>query len=254
MGMREEMLVYPAGDVTGHGYLVLPDASGIRPAILLAPEGPGLSAHAKLRARGLAERGYVVLAMDPYGEGYLAGSHEEVVAMTSDLLADRHRLLDRTTGALNALKLRPEVDADQAAAIGYCFGGLAVLDLARSGAAVRGVVTFHGILTPPTVALSAIVSPIRARILACTGADDHLVPAEQVRAFQEEMRAEGADWQMYVYGGARHAFTNEIEADKLKPLGFGYDRWADWQSWSALLSFLDALFKYGRQPQELIDD
>ncbi len=233
-------LSYQAGDIRAKGVLYRPGpGSGQRlPGVVLVHEGPGLGDHARLRAGMLAEEGYVVLAADLHGEGHVASSHAETLALVSALLDDRPRLLARTRSALEALVTLDEVDAGRTAAVGYCFGGLAVLDLARSGAPVNAVATFHGLLTPPAAPLASPSRPIRARLLACTGGRDHLVPPEQVLAFQQEMDAAGADWQVLVLGGARHAFTNALDAEKLRQLGFGYDRQADQRSWRATLDFL----------------
>lgn len=236
--MLEQELIYPAGDVTAHGYLALPETKTARPGILLAPEGPGLGVHAKMRAKCLARLGFVVLAMDPYGGGHVAASHEETMSLVSALVEDRPKLLARTRGALAALADHPAVDRDRVVAIGYCFGGLAVLDLGRSGAPIVGVATFHGLLDAPAQPLAPFGTAVSARLLIFTGAADHLVPLEQLLAFTQEMQLANADWQINLYGGARHAFTNLIDAEKLAPLGFGYDHDADVRSWAALLQFL----------------
>lgn len=237
--METRNLSYRAGDIEAIGYLALPDASGPVPGVIVAHEGPGLDEHARLRARMLAKLGYVALAADLHGGGYVAGSHEEVLELVGALRARRDVLRSRAGAALKALRGLDTVDATRIAAIGYCFGGMAVLELARSGADIAAVVSFHGLLDTPS---PAGPGEIAASVLACTGAADHLVPVDQVIAFQREMTAAGADWQVVSYGGAQHAFTNVVEAEKLAALGFGYHPAADRRSWAAMRSFLEEVF------------
>jgi dienelactone hydrolase len=234
--METRTFPYPAGDIEAIGYLALPEAPGPRPGVLVAHEGPGLDEHARLRARMLAELGYVALAADLHGGGHVAGSHEEVLQLV-EVLRDRRDLLRMRAGAaIAALRDVAAVDPQRIAAIGYCFGGMTVLELARSGAAIAGIVSFHGLLDTP---VPTAAGSIAARILVCTGADDHLVPPPQVEMFKQEMKAAGADWQVITYGGARHAFTNRVEAGKLEAHGFGYHPAADRRSWAAMRSFLE---------------
>ncbi len=230
---------YLAGDVEAVGYIARPDTQHVRPGILVVHEGPGLDAHAKLRARMLAELGYVTLAADMHGNGHVAASHEEVLDLVGALRTRRDLLRTRVQAGINALREIEGVDPDRIAAIGYCFGGMTVLELARSGANVAGVVSFHGLLDAVAPAQRG---EIAARILVCTGADDHLVPPDQVAAFQSEMTAAAADWQVITYGGARHAFTNMVEAEKLEALGFAYSQAADRRAWNAMRAFLEEMF------------
>ena len=234
--MNTSELRYAAGDVEAVGYLVSPAGARAWPGILLAPEGPGLGAHARLRAEMLAGLGYVALAIDLHGNGHVAPTHEETIARVTHLGAHRGVLRARVAAGLAALRACSGVDGGRVAAVGYCFGGLAVLELARSGAELAAVVTFHGLLT---AADPGEARNIKASILVCTGADDDLVPPAQVAAFEDEMRSADVDWQVIKYGGARHAFTNRVDAEALAKIGFGYDSRADARSWDAMRAFLE---------------
>lgn len=229
-------LSYSAGDIEAIGYLAVPYATAPRPGIIVAHEGPGLGEHARLRARMLADLGYVALAIDLHGGGHVAPTHEETIARVTALAEDRDTIRARMRGGLDALCGCAAVDPGRIAAIGYCFGGMAVLELARGGADLAGIVSFHGLLNCRD---EAEARAIRARILVCTGADDHLVPDSQVAAFEREMNGGGVDWQVIRYGGARHSFTNFIDADALSAHGFGYHAAADRRSWAAMRLFLD---------------
>lgn len=236
--METCLFPYPAGDIDAVGYLARPDGPGPHPGVLVVHEGPGLDEHARLRTRMLAGLGYVALAADMHGGGHVAGSHEEVMALVGALRDRRDLLRARARAGVEALRGIDGVDPDRIAAIGYCFGGMTVLELARDGAPLAGVVSFHGLLD---AAAPAPPGAIRAGILVCTGADDHLVPPGQVAAFEREMKAAGADWQVITYGGARHAFTNAVEAERLAALGFGYHEQADRRSWAAMRDFLEEM-------------
>ncbi|HVA81810.1 MAG TPA: dienelactone hydrolase family protein, partial [Candidatus Binataceae bacterium] len=147
----------------------------------------------------------------------------------------------RVRAGLDALAAQPDVNPRQLGAIGYCFGGLTVLELARSGAPLRGVVSFHGLLETRT---PEDARNIKGKILVCTGAEDPLVPPAQVEAFAQEMRQAGVDWQVIIYGGAKHAFTNR-DADQIPMPGFGYHKAADQRSWNAMRSFFSEAFGEG---------
>lgn len=237
--MEMRAFPYPAADIEAVGYLARPEGSGQRPGIVVVHEGPGLDEHAKLRTRMLAGLGFVALAADLHGDGHVAASHDEVMALVGALREGRDVLRARAGAAVDALRAFDGVDPDRIAAIGYCFGGMTVLELARGGARLAGVVSFHGLLD---AAAPTRQGTIAAKVLVCTGAEDHLVPPEQVLAFEREMTDAGADWQVVTYGGARHAFTNRIEGERLAPLGFGYHEQADRRSWNAMRLFLEELF------------
>lgn len=224
---------YSSGGKVFTGFLA--DGSGGRrvPGILVAHEGPGLTAHPKERARMLAELGYVAFALDLYGEK--DPSIERARSLVRSLRADLPTLRARAAAAHEVLRSHPSVDRTRTAAIGFCFGGTAVLELARGGAELAAVVGFHPGLdtTAPGDAKA-----IRGRILVCLGADDPIVDAEQRRAFVAEMTAAGVDWQMNLHGGVGHSFTNR-QIDAFGFPGFAYDERADRRSWQAMRAFLD---------------
>ncbi len=228
-----EEVDYQDGDTALLGVLERPEQPNGRAAVIFH-EANGLGNNVRRRGRMLAELGYVAFAADLYGGGRTYGA-EGAAEQMNRLREDPERFRARIRAGFDHLLALEGVDPARTAAIGYCFGGLAALELARSGAAVAAAISFHGLLTTP---LPAQPGAVRARILACTGAKDPLVPLADVTAFQEEMAAAEADWQLIVYGKALHSFTNR------NVLGMGdprmdYDPSADRQSWAAALNFLD---------------
>ncbi len=230
---------YRQGDTRLVGYLAYPkDAKGPLPGILVVHAWMGLDDYAKRRTAQLAELGYIAFAADIYGDGKIAADPKEAGALSSSYKKDRALLRARTAAGLATLKAQPGVAADKIAAIGYCFGGMAVLELARSGADLAGVVSFHGVLDTPT---PEDARNIRAKVLALHGADDPYVPPDQVAAFENEMRKTGVDWQLVAYGGAVHSFTNPASgSDNSK--GAAYNASADARSWVAMQQFFNELF------------
>ncbi|HRF62293.1 MAG TPA: dienelactone hydrolase family protein [Candidatus Competibacter sp.] len=230
---------YRQGNTRLVGYLAFPkDVTGPLPGILVVHEWMGLNDYAKHRADQLAELGYIAFAADIYGDGKIAANREEAGKLAGSYKNDRPLLRARVAAGLATLKAQPGVTGDKIAAIGYCFGGTAVLELARSGADIAGVVSFHGGLDTPT---SQDAKNIRAKVLALHGADDPYVPADQVAAFENEMRQAGVDWQLIVYGGAVHGFTNPANGtDNSK--GAAYNALADARSWVAMQQFFNELF------------
>jgi dienelactone hydrolase len=231
------------------GYLAWDDSlEGERPGVVVVHEWYGLNDYAKRRARMVAELGYVAFAADIYGKGMRATTSEEASKLSAPYRADRGLMRARVSAALDVLKaykityqdrLVAIVDKDRTAAIGYCFGGTTVLELARSGADVGGVVSFHGGLGTPE---PADARNIKGSVLVLHGADDPYVGAEQVADFQNEMRDAGVDWQMVFYGGAVHSFTNPASgSDNSK--GVAYNERADRRSWKAMKVFLKEIFK-----------
>jgi len=238
--MSDELVRYEADGLAMVSHLYLPETLSDRraPGVLVFPEAFGLGEHAKSRAERLAALGYVALACDIHGDGKIVGSLDEVMALLGPLFADPSRTRARAQGGLRALAARDEVDANRVASIGFCFGGTLSLELARSGADIRGVVSFHGGLSTAT----PDASKVKAKLLVCTGADDPGIPVEQRNAFEEEMRAAKVDWQMHVYGGVVHSFTNP-DADKLgRPEFARYDAKADARSWATMRAFFDEIF------------
>ena len=203
-------------------------------AVVLFHEANGLGNNVRRRAGMLAELGYVAFAADLYGGGRTYGA-EGAVREMDRLREDPDRFRARIRSGFDHLLTLEGVDPARTAAIGYCFGGQAALELARSGAPVAAAISFHGLLTTK---LPAKAGEVRARILACTGAKDPLVPLADVTAFQEEMAAAEADWQLIVYGRALHSFTNRNVIGMGDPR-MDYDPSADRQSWAAALLFLD---------------
>ncbi|MCO5066370.1 MAG: dienelactone hydrolase family protein [Rhizobiaceae bacterium] len=223
-------------DLPALGYAAYPEASAPKASILVAPPGPGLNDRTLWRARLLAEQGYFAFAMDPYGGRKQAVGMEEVESLINPLRADPNLLRRKVKAALDTMTARSQVDPGKVAAIGFCFGGLAVLELARSGAPVRATVAFHGLIENKN---PDDVHNIKGRVLVCTGADDPLVPPEQVATFESEMRQTKIDWQVQVYGGVRHGFTNRgAQPNEISR----YDENAERRSWSAMLDLFTLEF------------
>lgn len=207
-----------------------------RPGILVVHGGAGLDDHAKGRARRLAELGFVVFACDMYGDG-VAGDRGRVMARIKEFSEDRLRLRSRAQAGIDQLASHRLVDG-RMAAIGYCFGGMTVLELARGGANLAGVISVHGSLHTP---LPAEPGAVKARVLVHHGALDPHVPIAQVTAFVEEMTHAGADWQLVLYGGAMHGFTHENATGHEMP-GVAYHAPADARSSAAIELFLKEIF------------
>ena len=211
---------------------------GRRPAILVIHDWWGVGPYTRSRAEQLAGLGYVALTADIYGKGKRPQTAEEAAQLAGRYKADRATLRKRARAGLEALKGSPLTDQARMAAIGYCFGGTAVLELARSGADLKGFVTFHGGLATPT---PGDAGHIRGKVLVLHGADDPVVPRDEVLAFEEEMRQAGVDWQMVFYGGAVHSFTIPSAGDD-PSVGAAYNEKADRRSWEAMKSFFKEIF------------
>ncbi|HTM63782.1 MAG TPA: dienelactone hydrolase family protein [Gammaproteobacteria bacterium] len=202
------------------------------PAVIVIHDWSGKNEFACKKAEKLTQLGFAGFALDMYGKGKIGNTKEEKVALMQPLISDRSKLLNRILAAYDTVRELPEVDATKIAAIGFCFGGLCVLDLARSGIDVKGVVSFHGLLNAPE---NAKQQKIKSKILALHGYDDPMCPHDQIIAFGDEMTAAKADWQLHMYGGTMHAFTNPMANDP----GFGtvYNKIADERSWQAMVDF-----------------
>lgn len=235
-----QAVTYEHAGVQMVGYLAYDDARREkRPGVLVVPEWWGLNDYVKKRARDLAELGYVALAVDLYGGGRTTTQTEEAARLSGELYDDLEKLRGRARAGYAWLAAHERVDPKRIAAIGYCFGGMTVCQMAYSGLELAGVVSFHGSLRPPE---QADMGRIKARLLICHGADDPLIPAEQIEAFLAGLRKAGADWQMISYGGAEHCFTNP-GAGAVNIPGVRYDERADRRSWQHMRLFLAEVFR-----------
>jgi len=236
----EKTVTYQQDGATLEGFHVYDDAvSGKRPAVLVIHQWTGLSDYEKRRSRMLAELGYNVFAADIYGKG-IRPQPPEAGTEAGKYKGDRKLYRARMLAALDLLKADERTDASEIAAIGYCFGGTGVLELARAGTAIAGVVSFHGGLDAAE-GMTAEAGKVKAKILVLHGADDPYVPAEQIAAFKKEMNAAKADWQMNFYSGAVHSFTHK-EAGNDNSKGAAYNETADRRSWDAMKLFFAEIF------------
>jgi dienelactone hydrolase len=208
-----------------------------KPVVLINPTWAGRDQFVMEKAEKIAGLGYVGFAVDMYGDAKVGSGKAENAELMQPFMNDRTLLQERMQAALATARALPEVDSAKCAAIGFCFGGLCVLDLARTGADLAGVASFHGLLAAPG---NTDGNKITAKILALHGHDDPMGPPEQVLAFQQEMTKARADWQMHVYGHTLHAFTNPVANDK--DFGTVYQPAADRRSWQSLQNFLTEVF------------
>ena len=231
---------YEEDGVKMEGYLVYDDVQkSSKPGVLVVHDWMGIGSFSKQKAEELAQLGYVAFAADIYGVKNWPKDAKEAGVISNELKENRKLLRARVQAALKVLQKEKEVQPNKIAAIGYCFGGTTVLELARSGADVVGVVSFHGGLSSPT---PEDAKQIKGKVLVLHGADDPNVPAEEVAAFQKEMREAKVDWQMVSYGNAVHSFTNP-EASKAGMKGMAYNKFADQRSWKAMKVFFKELFQ-----------
>lgn len=234
--MKTRLVDYQDNDLTCEAYFASPDESRKHPCVLIAHAWAGQSDFEREKAEAIAEVGYNAFAIDMYGKGVRGNSVEENQALIAPFMGDRALLRQRILAALDAAKALDCVDTNNVAVIGYCFGGLCALDVARSGADIKGAVSIHGLFAPPNIANGLI----KAKILALHGYDDPMVPPDQVLALAKEMTDAGADWQIHAYGLTQHAFTNP-EANN-PDLGTIYNETANRRSWQSLQNFLAELF------------
>ena len=238
MAITTQPLDYSHNNVTMRGFLAYDDAAaGRRPGVLVCHEWWGLNDYIRGRAKQLAGLGYVALALDMFGDGQTAKDHHEAGKLMQALVTNPDAL-GRVRAAIDVIRKQPQCDGDKLAALGYCMGGSMALDMARAGLPVRGVAAFHAGLKTS----AAAKGPIRAKILVGVGSEDPMIPPADRQAFEEEMRKAGADWQMILYGGVRHAFTNP-NADKAGLPPLKYDANADRRSWAGLTGFLEEVFR-----------
>jgi len=238
MAIVSNTVGYLDGEVLLEAFFAFDDSlSGRRPAVLINHTWVGRDDFVAEKAKKLAELGYVGFAVDMYGKGVLGSGAEENAKLMQPFMDDRQMLQKRMNAAFYAVKLMPWVDDSKIAAIGFCFGGLCSLDLARTGADLKGVVSFHGLLAAPG---NTQGNAIKAKILALHGHDDPMVPVEQVLAFEQEMTKAGADWQLHTFGNTMHAFTNPVANNP--DFGTVYQPDADRRSWLAMENFLAEAF------------
>ena len=234
MALQSTTVDYRDGDTLLEGYLAWDDAqSGPRPAVIVSHAYHGRSDFECDKADRLAELGYAAFALDLYGKGVHGSSPEESRELMQPFLVDRAMLGQRLQAVLDTVRELTQVDETRVAAIGFCFGGLCVLDLARSGADIRGVVSLHGLFNPPE---NVPTASIKAKVLALHGWDDPMAPPESVLALSKELSAAGADWQIHAYGNTMHSFTNPT-ADNPEG-GLAYNEDADRRSWQSVQDFL----------------
>jgi len=238
--LHQEVIEYQQGDQILEGYLAYDKALTAKaPGVLVVHDWMGISNYVKSRADQIASLGYIAFAVDIYGKGVRPQNNQEASEQATKYKSDRKLLRARVNAGLDELRKQPLVDTDRVASIGYCFGGTAALELARSGAAIDGVVTFHGGLDSPT---PEDAKKIQCKILVLHGADDPLVPAVEVAAFQDEMRKGDVDWQMTFYSGAVHSFTRP-DAGTDNSRGVAYNAKADLRSWEAMKQFFTEIFR-----------
>lgn len=228
--MAGTKVAYSAEGVEFVGTVFTPAGSGPAPGVLVAHESPGITQHALDAAERLSQLGLVALAADYQGGGVALTDREEMMRRYGWFMADPSHIRARLQSALETLLAQPRVDPGRIAAVGYCYGGTAVLELARGGADLKAVVGFHSGLQ---TARPQDASAIKAKVLVQIGADDPVIPADQRIAFEQEMTAGGVDWRMQVFGRTGHSFTNpEVDAYGLP--GFSHQADSDRRSWAAM--------------------
>lgn len=220
-------------EIEGKEYeaIIAPGGSAPAPGVLICHAWAGRSDFEIDKAKALAELGYAGVAIDLFGKGVLGTSKEENQALIEPFVSDRAMLQKRLLQITDIVREQPEIDSSNIAAIGFCFGGLCVLDIARAGADIKGVVSFHGLLGAP-----GNTRKIKAKVLALHGWDDPMAPPKDVQSLAKELTEAGADWQLHAYGGTMHAFTNPNADDS--DFGTVYNAEADARSWVAMKNFL----------------
>jgi dienelactone hydrolase len=232
-------VAYEQEGVQLEGYLAYDDAvTGKRPGVLVVHEWWGLNEYVRGRADQLAGLGYVAFALDMYGKGKVTKHPEKASEWAKQVNSNVQNWQKRALAGLDVLKREPLTDPERIAAIGYCFGGATVQQLAYSGADIKGVVSFHGSLLAPPAELG---KQVKAKILICHGAADPMEKAGAVEQYTAAMERSGLDWQLIIYGGAKHSFTNP-DADKVGMAALGYSKSADQRSWADMQVFFNELF------------
>lgn len=235
MAVETQAIDYSDGDLGLRGVLAWDTDAGPRPGVLVAHAWGGRTQFEDEKAVWLASKGYVGLAIDVYGAGVVGADPEENAALMQPFLDDRQMLLRRLAVGLDVLRSQSTVDESKAAIMGFCFGGLAALDLARSGADIAGAISIHGIFAQPPETRA-----ISAKVLALHGWDDPMAPPDDVVGFAREMSEAGADWQLHGYGNTLHAFTNPEANDP--EMGVAYSESADRRCFQSIENFLAEIF------------
>jgi dienelactone hydrolase len=236
----EQTVTYKDAETVLEGFAVWDDsAQAKRPGVLVVHEWNGLDDFARSEATRLAKLGYVAFAADIYGKGVRPATMEEAGKTAGIYKNDRTLLRNRALASLKALQKLEKVDKNRIAAIGYCFGGTTVLELARAGAPVKGVVSFHGGLSSPK---PADAKNIKAKVLVLHGGDDPLVPREEVGAFLDEMKKGKVDWQLIEYGGAVHKFMNPAAGNDPSK-GYAYNETVAARAWNSMNLFFNEIFQ-----------
>ena len=234
MSASRRVVEYTEGDQVFDGLLFRPSgAAGPGPVVMVVHGWEGRSEGQEAFCERLVEAGYSAFAVDLFGKGRRGVTPQECEALMTPFIADRTMLRARLLHQVETVRALPEVDGEAVAAIGFCFGGLCMLDLARAGAPLRGVASFHGLFSPPGL---PTVTPIATKVIAFHGWDDPMVPPADVTALAQELTAAGADWQIHAHGGAMHAFMNE--GANAPEMGILYNARTAGRAWTALLDFL----------------
>ncbi len=242
--VKTKVVEYKDGDTVLEGFVAWDPAAADKspgkamPGVLVVHQWMGLTEYEQGRCKQLAELGYVAFALDIFGKGIRPTNPQDAAKQSGVYKKDRATYRRRLNLGLAQLRAHEDVAKDHIAAIGYCFGGTGAIELARSGAEIKGVVSFHGGLDSPTPSDG---KNIKAKLLICHGADDPFVPAADIAAFQAEVNAAKVDWQMISYSGAVHSFTQPMAGND-NSRGAAYNEAADKRSWSAMQSFFNELF------------
>ncbi len=236
--MHTELVEYSDGETTFEGYFASADKDTKRPCVVMAPAWAGISDLEKTRAHRLTEQNYAVFVLDVYGKGKRGDTEGDNTHLMGPLMQDRDLLLKRLDAGIRAATSLKSVDTTKMAGAGYCFGGLCMLDIARSGnTELKGVASFHGLFVPPEKAES---KQIKTKVLVLHGYDDPWAKPESMTALADELTKAGADWQIHAYGNTVHAFT--VVGANAPERGAKYSAEADHRSWCAFKSFLEELF------------
>jgi dienelactone hydrolase len=230
--MQDEIISYEVGNLTLKSRFFAQTGGEPKAGVLVFPEAFGLGEHAISRAERLAKLGYAALACDIHGDGRFTPDLDEAMGLLKPLYENTALMRARGLASLRALLARQEVDATRVASIGFCFGGTMSLELGRSGAEIKAIVGFHSGLS--TTAPSTDASAIRGRVLICIGADDPFIGPRERANFEAEMRSANVDWQMHLYGGTVHSFTNRKADERGKPGAMRYSAGADERSWASM--------------------